>query len=126
MKKPSTFKTSFRPLTLVTPVPSWRLDVGRSKFALPRCNPATLLTVLTLVTLAAIGCSVPTALLGGHAITVPSATGVHQTLVQGENPSAATRQSQETIKMRTYTLPTGSRIESSVTGEAPPSAPPSP
>ena len=64
--------------------------------------------------LAASGCAATRPLKGGKALTTPKpAGGVEQTLVQGENPSAASRQAQETVKVRTYTLPTGSRIEQS-------------
>ena len=38
---------------------------------------------------------------------------IEQTLLQGENPSQASTQTQETVKVRTYTLPVGSRIEQS-------------
>jgi hypothetical protein len=34
-------------------------------------------------------------------------------LVQGENPSQASKQDQETVKVRTYTVPAGSRVEQS-------------
>ena len=62
--------------------------------------------------LAASGCAATRPLKGGKALTTPKpAGGVEQTLVQGENPSAASRQAQETVKVRTYTLPAGSRIE---------------
>lgn len=36
---------------------------------------------------------------------------VEQTLVQGENPAQVTKQDQETVKVRTYTVPAGSRME---------------
>src|ERR1019366_3014408 len=45
---------------------------------------------------------------------------VEQTLMQGENPAQATKQSQETLKVRTYTVPTGSRVEQSQTPAASP------
>ena len=38
---------------------------------------------------------------------------IEQTLVQGENSAQATRQTQETVKVRTYTVPAGSRVEQS-------------
>ena len=38
---------------------------------------------------------------------------VEQTLVQGENPSQATKQDQESVKVRSYILPAGSRVEES-------------
>jgi hypothetical protein len=58
------------------------------------------------------GCVGTGPLKGGKAVTSPKpAGGVEQTLVQGENPAQATRQDQETVKVRSYTLPAGSRIE---------------
>jgi hypothetical protein len=38
---------------------------------------------------------------------------VEQTLVQSENPAQATKQDEESVKVRTYTLPAGSRVEQS-------------
>jgi hypothetical protein len=53
-------------------------------------------------------------LKGGKAvISRAAAGGIQQTLAQGDNPSQPTRQDQETIKLRTYTLPAGSRIQDS-------------
>ena len=58
------------------------------------------------------GCASPRPLKGGRAVTTRKPAGiVEQTLVQGENASQATKQDQETVKVRTYTLPAGSRIE---------------
>jgi len=69
-------------------------------------------TLLTLTTLAATGCSATRPLKGGKAFTAHTPAGaVSQTLLQGDNPSAPSRQAQETVKVRTYTLPAGSRIE---------------
>jgi hypothetical protein len=60
------------------------------------------------------GCVGPRPLKGGRAITAHKPQGaVEQTLVQGENPSQASKQTQETIKVRTYTVPAGSWIEQS-------------
>ena len=62
--------------------------------------------------LAVTGCAAPRPLKGGKAVTTRKPTGiVEQTLVQGENPAQATKQDQETIKVRTYTVPAGSRVE---------------
>ncbi len=48
-------------------------------------------------------------LKGGRAST----SGViGQTVVQGDNPAQASRQDQETVKTRSYTVPAGSRLES--------------
>ena len=38
---------------------------------------------------------------------------MEQTIVQSENPSQASKQTQETVKVRTYTVPTGSRVQQS-------------
>jgi len=60
------------------------------------------------------GCAGPRPLKGGKAVTTRKPAGViEQTLVQGENPSQATKQDQESVKVRTYTVPAGSRIEQS-------------
>ena len=70
--------------------------------------------VLAALAIMASGCAATRPLKGGKAVTTPKPTGgVEQTLTQGENPSQATKQDQETIKVRTYTLPAGSRIEQS-------------
>ncbi len=51
-------------------------------------------------------------LKGGRAvISHRPAGGVEQTLVQGENPAQVTKQDQETVRVRTYTVPAGSRME---------------
>jgi hypothetical protein len=64
--------------------------------------------------LLATGCASTRPLKGGKAVTTHKPAGViEQTLVQGENPSQATKQDQETVKVRTYTVPAGSRIEDS-------------
>ena len=66
-----------------------------------------------VLALAVTGCVGPRPLKGGRAVTTrkPAAGVIEQTLVQGENPSQASKQDQETIKVRTYTVPAGSRIE---------------
>jgi hypothetical protein len=67
-----------------------------------------------VLALAVTGCAGPRPLKGGKAVTTRKPTGViEQTLVQGENPSQATKQDQETVKVRTYTVPAGSRIDQS-------------
>ena len=64
--------------------------------------------------LLATGCAGPRPLKGGKAVTARKAGGtVEQTLVQGENAAQATKQDQETIKVRSYTVPAGSWIEQS-------------
>jgi hypothetical protein len=62
----------------------------------------------------ATGCAGPRPLRGGKAVTTHKPAGIiEQTLVQGENPAQATKQNQESVKVRSYTLPAGSRIEQS-------------
>src|SRR5438067_9656899 len=54
------------------------------------------------------GCIGTRPLKGGKAFTARNpAGGVSQVLLQGENPSAPSRQTQETVKVRTYTVPAG-------------------
>ena len=51
-------------------------------------------------------------LKGGKAATTRRPAGViEQTVVQGENASQPTKQDQETVKVRSYTVPAGSRLE---------------
>ena len=70
------------------------------------------------VVLMATGCAGPRPLKGGRAVTTRNPAGnVEQTLVQGENASQATKQDQETIKVRTYTVPAGSRVEQSLNAD---------
>jgi len=60
------------------------------------------------------GCAGPRPLKGGRAVLTRKPAGiVEQSLVQGENPAQATRQDQECVKVRTYTVPAGSRVEQS-------------
>jgi hypothetical protein len=63
--------------------------------------------------LAVTGCAGPRPLKGGRAVTTRKPAGiVEQTLVQGENPLQASKQTQETVKVRSYTVPAGSLVES--------------
>jgi len=59
-------------------------------------------------------------LKGGHATTLSKPTlGIEQTVVQGENPAQISRQDQETVRTKTYTVPAGSRlVETHVTADA--------
>ncbi|MGO8927573.1 MAG: hypothetical protein ACLQU3_11865 [Limisphaerales bacterium] len=64
--------------------------------------------------LLATGCAGPRPLKGGRAVITHKPTGgVEQTLVQSENPAQATKQDQESVKVRSYTVPAGSRMEQS-------------
>ena len=69
--------------------------------------------------LLATGCAGPRPLKGGRAVTTHKSAGiVEQTLAQSENPAAASKQDQESVKVRTYTVPAGSRIEQCQTPSA--------
>jgi hypothetical protein len=66
------------------------------------------------VALLATGCAGPRPLKGGRAVITRKPAGiVEQTLVQSENPAQATKQDQESVKVRSYTVPAGSRMEQS-------------
>jgi len=81
---------------------------------------ARFLCVGFAVVLMATACAGPRPLKGGSAVTTRKPAGiVEQTLVQGENASQATKQDQESIKVRTYTVPAGSRVEQAPTGTVP-------
>ena len=70
--------------------------------------------------LLATGCVGPRLLKGGKGVTTHKPAGVsEQTLVQSENPSQATKQDQETVKVRTYTVPADSLVEQSSAAGAP-------
>ena len=67
------------------------------------------------------GCAGPRPLKGGKATTTRNQAGlIQQTVAQGENASQPSKQDQETIKVRSYTLPAATRIEQ---GPAPVAAP---
>ena len=75
---------------------------------------ASFLSIWLALALFATGCAGPRPLKGGKTVTMHKPAGViDQTLVQGENPSRSSKQTQESVKVRTYTLPVGSRIEQS-------------
>jgi hypothetical protein len=59
-------------------------------------------------------------LKGGKATTVNKpAQGIEQTVVQSDNPAQVSRQDQETVKTRNYTIPAGSQmVETRVTADA--------
>src|ERR1039458_4475304 len=79
---------------------------------------ASFLGVWFALALLACGCAGTRPLKGGKAVTTRKPAGtVEQTLVQGENPSQASKQTQESVKVRTYTFPAGSRMEQSLNAE---------
>jgi hypothetical protein len=72
----------------------------------------TKLVLINMVVVAGVGllsgCAMAP-LKGGHATTTGA---IGQTVEQGDNPAQATRQDQETVKTRSYTVPAGSRLVS--------------
>ena len=71
-----------------------------------------------IVLLMVSGCTIAP-LKGGKAITNKSGQGIEQSVMQGDNPAQASRQDQETIRTKSYTVPTGSRlVESRVMTDA--------
>ena len=78
-------------------------DTVRLKMVAPA---AALLMAVVLFSGCALG-----PLKGGHASTVSKSTqGIEQSVVQGDNPAQASRQNQETVRTKSYTVPTGSRL----------------
>jgi predicted small lipoprotein YifL len=66
---------------------------------------------LIILALALAGCGSVAPLKGGKASTVNKPTqGIEQSVVQSENPAAVSKQDQETVRTKSYTVPTGSRM----------------
>src|SRR3974390_2181528 len=66
--------------------------------------------ILILFLLALAGCSMAP-LKGGKASTVSKNTqGIEQSVVQSDNPAQTSRQDQETVRTKSYTVPAGSRM----------------
>ena len=64
------------------------------------------------------GCAIAP-LKGGKATTSQSAGHIVQSVAQGENPAQSSRQDQETVRTKSYTVPAGSRlVETHVTADA--------
>jgi hypothetical protein len=114
------------PLRMPRRVQGSGFKVRGSKVQLPAAvdHLASFLSIWLALALLATGCAGTRPLKGGKAVTTHKPAGViEQTLVQGENPSQASKQDQESIKVRTYTLPAGTRIEQSQTPGAATSQP---
>ena len=74
--------------------------------------------------LLASGCAGPRPLKGGKAaITRKPAGLIEQTVVQGENAAQPSNQNQETVKVRSFTVPAGSRVEASPAPSSSPAQP---
>ena len=74
--------------------------------------------LLIIPVLALAGCTMAP-LKGGRATTSSKPTqGIEQSVVQSDNPAQVSRQDQETVRTKSYTLPAGSRlVESHVTAD---------
>jgi hypothetical protein len=62
-----------------------------------------------MVLLMVSGCTIAP-LKGGKASTSQTAGHIVQSVAQGDNPAAASRQDQETVRTKSYTVPAGSRM----------------
>ena len=108
----------------------WKFRVRGSKFNVQGSStrrPAAadylsrFLCIGYALALTAPDCAGPRPLKGGRTVTTHKPAGViEQTLVQSENPAAASKQTQESMKVRTYTVPAGSRMEQSQPPDAVP------
>jgi len=76
--------------------------------------------ILILSLLALAGCTATKPLKGGKATTLSKpAQGIEQTVVQSDNPAQASRQDQETVRTKSYTVPAGSQlVETRVASDA--------
>jgi hypothetical protein len=70
----------------------------------------SLLTSAATIILMVAGCMSPAPLKGGKATTSQVAGHTTQTLAQGDNAAAVSRQDQETVRTRSYTVPVGSQL----------------
>lgn len=83
-----------------------------------RSGKVTAVAALLLAVVMFSGCAI-TPLKGGKASTVSkSSQGIEQSVIQGDNPAAASRQEQGTVRTKSYTVPAGSRlVETRVTAD---------
>src|ERR1041385_1794355 len=113
-----------RALLSVGRISSSQIKNQNSKFKnRPLFSPRYALFLLLSSVFLLSGCTSPRPLRGGHALTVPKPGGLVQTLAQGENPSAPSRQTQENIRTRTYSLPPSVPFDSRPSLPAPLSSP---
>ncbi len=97
------------PITSPIPQPL----VRGSKF---KVQGSTFFGLPAILALALCGCAGTRPLRGGKAVTAGTPSGsIVQTLAQGENPSVPSRQAQETIKTRTYSVPNTPSLQYSIT-----------
>jgi hypothetical protein len=72
-------------------------------------NTCLTLTFAITAMLFTAGCTMAP-LKGGKATTSQTGGRIEQTVAQGENPAQASRQDQETVRTKSYTVPAGSRL----------------
>jgi hypothetical protein len=78
----------------------------------------TTVAAALVATVLSTGCAMAP-LKGGRATISQSAGHIDQNVVQSDNPAQVSRQDQETVRTKTYTVPAGSRlVESHVTADA--------
>ena len=65
--------------------------------------------IIILCLLALTGCTIAP-LKGGKATTSQSGGRIEQSVVQSDNPAAVSKQDQETVRTKSYTVPAGSRL----------------
>ncbi len=85
----------------------------------PRSKRGALaLASVLLATVLLSGCAIAP-LKGGKATTSQSTGHIEQSVVQSDNPAQTSRQDQETVRTKSYTVPAGSRmVETHVTADA--------
>ena len=66
-------------------------------------------TILMVCLLTFTGCAIAP-LKGGKATTSQSAGRIEQAVVQSDNPAAVSKQDQESVRTKSYTVPAGSRL----------------
>lgn len=67
---------------------------------------------LIILALSLVGCANTKPLKGGKATTsIKPARGIEQSVAQSDNPAQESRQDQEMVRTRSYTVPAGSRLE---------------
>jgi len=87
--------------------------VGILNRKLEKSRPGRMAAAMAVLVVAFVlsGCAMAP-LKGGHATTLSKPTlGIEQSVTKGENPAQVSRQDQETVRTKTYTVPAGSRIE---------------
>lgn len=78
-----------------------------------------LVNVFALVAIGLMAGCAMAPLKGGHATTSQTAGHIDQNIVQSDNPAQASRQDQETVRTKSYTVPAGSRmVETHVVADA--------